>query len=98
MNKNRREFVSGLIGLAAMSAAASNRVFAAAGADAVRIQRLAWAGIRLQLPRATVFIDPLINPDEWGAALKDPLIPVSDAVGDTYVLITHAHGDHFDSK
>ncbi len=94
----RREFVSGLAGLAAMSLVPGTRVVAAAGADALRIQRLAWAGIRLQLPQATMFIDPLINPEEWGAALKDPLIQVSDAVGDTYVLITHAHGDHFDAK
>jgi L-ascorbate metabolism protein UlaG (beta-lactamase superfamily) len=62
----------------------------------LRIQRLAWAGIRLQLPQATLLIDPLVNTDAWGAALKDPLIPVTDAIGDTYVLITHAHSDHFD--
>ena len=107
MNKNnqkaslrlrRREFVSGLASLAAVSLVPGKRVFAAASPDALRIQRLAWAGIRLQLPQATAFIDPLINSDEWGAALKDPLIPVSDAVGDTYVLVTHAHGDHFDAK
>lgn len=107
MNKNdakaracerRRGFVAGLAGLVATSLVPGTRVFAAASADALRIQRLAWAGIRLQLPQATVFIDPLINPDEWGAALKDPLISVGDAVGDTYVLITHAHGDHFDAK
>jgi L-ascorbate metabolism protein UlaG (beta-lactamase superfamily) len=90
----RREFIASL---AAMSLVSGTRVFAAADANGLRIQRLAWAGIRLQLPHATAFIDPLINPDEWGAALKDPLIPVSDAVGDTYVLITHAHGDHFDA-
>src|SRR3546814_6197708 len=61
-----------------------------------RSQRLAWAGIRFQLPRATLFIYPLVNPDAWGTALKDPLIPVGDPVGDTYVLITHSHSDHFD--
>ena len=44
-------------------------LFAAADANDLRIQRLAWAGIRLQLPHATAFIDPLINPDEWGTAL-----------------------------
>jgi L-ascorbate metabolism protein UlaG (beta-lactamase superfamily) len=43
-----------------------------------------------------LLIDPLVNTDAWGAALKDPLIPVADATGDTYVLITHAHSDHFD--
>ena len=94
----RREFMSGCAGLAAMTLLPRKSVFAAASADGLRIQRLAWAGIRLQLPQATLFIDPLVNPDEWGAALKGPLISVDDAVGDTYVLITHAHGDHFDGK
>lgn len=74
------------------------RSLAAADAESLRIQRLAWAGIRLQLPQATLFIDPLIDPESWGPALKDTLIPVGDAVGDTYVLITHAHPDHFDAK
>jgi L-ascorbate metabolism protein UlaG (beta-lactamase superfamily) len=94
----RREFMSGCAGLAAMALLPRKCVFAAATADRLRIQRLAWAGIRLQLPQATLFIDPLVNPDEWGAALKGPLIPIDDPVGDTYVLITHAHGDHFDGK
>ena len=94
----RREFMSGCAGLAATALLPRKSVFAAASADGLRIQRLAWAGIRLQLPQATLFIDPLVNPDEWGAALKGPLISVDDPVGDTYVLITHAHGDHFDAK
>lgn len=94
----RRQFLSGCAGLAAMAVLPGRRVLAAVGADGLRIQRLAWAGIRLQLPQATLFIDPLVDPDAWGTALKDSLIPVGDAVGDTYVLITHAHPDHFDAK
>lgn len=92
----RRQFLSGSAGLAAMALLPGRRVLAAVGADGLYIQRLAWAGIRLQLPRATLFIDPLVNPDAWGTTLKDSLIPVGDAVGDTYVLITHSHPDHFD--
>jgi len=98
MNIRRREFLSGCGGLSVAALLSSTRVFAGADADGLRIQRLAWAGIRLQLPQATLFIDPLINADAWGSALADSLIPVSDAVGDTYVLITHAHPDHFDAK
>lgn len=94
---SRRQFLSVGAGLAAAVVVPGRRVLAAAGGDELRIQRLAWAGIRLQLPAATLFIDPLLNPDAWGAALKDPLVPVDDAVGDTYVLITHAHSDHFDA-
>ncbi len=73
-------------------------MLAAGGADGLRIQRLAWAGIRLQLPQASLFIDPLVSPAVWGAALKDALIPVSDAIGDSQVLITHTHADHFDAR
>src|SRR3990170_5064327 len=94
----RRKFLSACAGMSAAALLPGSRVFAADGAEGLRIQRLAWAGIRLQLPQATLFIDPLVNPDAWGPALKDPLIPVGDAVGDTYVLITHAHPDHFDAK
>lgn len=93
----RRGFLTGCIALTASALLPGGRALAAAGVDGLRIQRLAWAGIRLQLPQATLFIDPLVNPDAWGAALKDPMIPVNDAVGDTYVLITHAHPDHFDA-
>jgi L-ascorbate metabolism protein UlaG (beta-lactamase superfamily) len=96
VNKLRRDFLSAC-GISVAALASSRRVFAATDAEGLRIQRLAWAGIRLQLPQATLFVDPLINPDAWGPALKDPMIPVGDAVGDTYVLITHAHPDHFDA-
>jgi L-ascorbate metabolism protein UlaG (beta-lactamase superfamily) len=94
----RREFVLACGGLAAAGVLPSAPTAAADVGEDLRIQRLAWAGIRLQLPQTTLFIDPLINPDAWGTSLEDPLIPVGDAVGDTYVLITHAHPDHFDAK
>ena len=93
----RRSFLVGCAGLAAAALLPGGRAFATARADSLRVQRLAWAGIRLQLPGATLFIDPLVNANEWGTALADPLIPVDDAIGDTYVLVTHAHGDHFDA-
>lgn len=91
----RRAFLAGCVGLTAAALVPGRRALAA---DGLRIQRLAWAGIRLQLPQSTLFIDPLIDPDAWGSALKDPLIPVGDAVGDAYVVITHVHPDHFDAK
>lgn len=97
MNIRRREFLAACGGVS-VALLSGSRAFAATDADGLRIQRLAWAGIRLQLPQATLFIDPLINPDAWGPALPDPMIPVGDPVGDTYVLITHAHPDHFDPK
>ena len=94
----RRGFLAGCAGLAASAWLPGGRVAASSGAPGLRIQRLAWAGLRLQLPGATLFIDPLVNPDEWGEALGDRLVPVDDAVGSAYVLVTHAHPDHFDAK
>lgn len=93
----RRRFLLGCAGLAGAALLGARSAVAAAGAG-LRIQRLAWAGIRLQLPGASLFVDPLINPEEWGQALADPLIPVEVAEGEAYVLVTHAHGDHFDAR
>ena len=63
---------------------------------ALRAQRLAWAGVRLQLGSDTLFLDPLLDPAVWGPALKDPLVPLDVADGGRFVLVTHRHPDHFD--
>jgi L-ascorbate metabolism protein UlaG (beta-lactamase superfamily) len=87
----------GLVGAAAAGAIAGP-LARAAQPEMLAIQRLAWAGIRLQLPRGTLFIDPLTNDQVWGGALADRLVPVDDATGDRFVLITHRHPDHADPK
>lgn len=92
----RRRFLACCAGATAASLLPGAIAWASSEAPTLRIQRLAWAGIRLQLPEATLLIDPLINRDVWGESLADPMIPVNDAVGDTNVLITHGHPDHFD--
>jgi len=94
---NRRIFLSACASLSVGALLPRGAAVAAAGAE-LRIQRLAWAGLRLQLPGATLLIDPLVDPDAWGSALKDRLIPVDDAVGNVYVAVTHTHTDHFDAK
>jgi L-ascorbate metabolism protein UlaG (beta-lactamase superfamily) len=63
---------------------------------AMRAQKLAWAGVRLDLGKSSLFLDPLIDPDVWGPALKDTMIPIEPPEGDRYVLVTHRHPDHFD--
>lgn len=95
----RRQLLLGGAGLAAATLLPGARASAAAGAgvDGLRVQRLAWAGVRLQHGTDTMFIDPLVDPGAWGSALADRLIRVDDAVGDPSVLITHAHSDHFDA-
>lgn len=91
----RRGLMRGGVALAA-GALLFPGVGRATAAPPLRIQRLAWAGIRLQLPGATLFVDPLVDGAIWGSSLPDKLIPVDDAVGDSFVLVTHRHSDHSD--
>jgi L-ascorbate metabolism protein UlaG (beta-lactamase superfamily) len=93
---HRRRFLVGFAGAAAATLLPFGALAAAAVPRTLRAQRLAWAGVRLQLPDSTLFIDPLISPGAWGRALPDRLVPVDDAVGETHVLVTHTHSDHFD--
>lgn len=67
-------------------------------ADSLRAQRLAWAGVRLELPTAVAFIDPLLDPAVWEQALADPLLPFDGGPATRFVLVTHLHPDHFDPK
>lgn len=97
---SRREVLAGAAALAASAflgtARAANFVDQENTGESLRAQKLAWAGVRLQLEKSSLFLDPLLNPDVWGAALKDKLIPVDPGEGDRYVLVTHRHPDHFD--
>lgn len=93
----RRVFLSGLAAGATAALLPVSHAVARPASDDLRIQRLAWAGIRLQRPGSTLLIDPLTNAAEWGRALPDVLVPVEGGVGDTTVLLTHVHSDHFDA-
>ncbi|MCF7220631.1 MBL fold metallo-hydrolase [Marilutibacter chinensis] len=93
----RRQLLAGTAGLLALNLLPGGYARAATASDGLRVQRLAWAGIRLQLPQASLLIDPLASTDAWGDRLADPLVPVGAIEGNAYVLVTHAHGDHFDA-
>ncbi|MEO6689127.1 MAG: MBL fold metallo-hydrolase [Dokdonella sp.] len=96
----RRDFLRTAMSIAAGAwlLPMSDRLLATSGAPVLRAQRLAWAGVRLQLDSGTLFLDPLVNTDVWGPALKDALTPLTDATGDRFVLITHRHPDHCDPQ
>lgn len=96
----RREFLrrSMAIAAGALCMPGSRSLLAAPAEPTLRAQRLAWAGVRLQLESGTLFLDPLVNKDVWGPALKDPLTPLTGASGDRFVVITHRHPDHCDPE
>jgi L-ascorbate metabolism protein UlaG (beta-lactamase superfamily) len=71
---------------------------AAAIAPRMRARRLAWAGVQIEVGAVSIWLDPLISPDVWGPALRDPLVPMTAAAGASrYALVTHRHPDHFDA-
>jgi L-ascorbate metabolism protein UlaG (beta-lactamase superfamily) len=104
MSLGRREFLRSAASLAAASVLRIPRTASAQTAPesrpVLKAQRLAWAGVRLQLGKDILFLDPLVSPAVWGPALKDPLVSVAVEGGEgaRFVLITHRHPDHFDRK
>lgn len=91
---SRRSFLRAAV--AASAVAALPAAIAARAPPSLRAQRLAWAGVRLQLPDAALFLDPLIDRNVWGDALRDELVPITVKQGQRYVLATHRHPDHCD--
>lgn len=90
----RRRLLQSVLGTAAASMLPS----ASFGNEApqLRAQRLGWAGVRLQLDGANIYIDPLENEGVWGEALRKPLVQIEAPGQDRFVLVTHRHPDHCD--
>jgi L-ascorbate metabolism protein UlaG (beta-lactamase superfamily) len=84
-------------GIALMSAARGSPL-AVSEADAraahLHLQRLAWAGVRLELGGVTLFIDA-IAPDPGSGQPGPQLLTRGKR---TYALVTHHHDDHCDPK
>jgi len=65
----------------------------------MKIQKLNWAGIKLECGSKTVLIDAVENFKLYFPILGDPLTPVinfTNEVKADYILFTHLHLDHFD--
>ncbi|MEO7175554.1 MAG: MBL fold metallo-hydrolase [Saprospiraceae bacterium] len=65
------------------------------------IQKLNWAGIKLECGDKIVLIDAVQNFKPYYPVLGNPLTPVvnfRDEVKADYVLFTHLHLDHFDTS
>lgn len=94
---SRREFLRSTLAFTASAIALrAGTLSAQTPAKTLRAQKLAWAGVRLQLDSGALFIDPLISKNVWGDSLKDEMVPVAGATGDRFVLVTHRHPDHCD--
>jgi L-ascorbate metabolism protein UlaG (beta-lactamase superfamily) len=67
---------------------------------AVRIQRLFWAGLRLEIGDVTLLVDAVSQGDAWGPeveeAVRDTVVPVELGTRRCYAVVTHGHNDHFD--
>lgn len=62
----------------------------------MNIQKLSWAGIRIEAADFAIFIDPITRIlEEFGGA-REPMYPLSYFGKADAVLITHLHEDHFD--
>ena len=68
----------------------------AAPSDSLKVQRLNWAGVRFINGKSTLLIDPVVT-DIWEGDSPYPLVELEASEGRTYALITHTHGDHFDT-
>jgi len=65
-------------------------------ATTVRVQRLSWAGVKVEGPSTTLLVDPWGTPSIWGGAWTRPVVPIEVNTPAQFALITHAHSDHYD--
>lgn len=61
-----------------------------------KIQRLTWAGIRIEGAGSTLFIDPFVSTGIWDGAWARPVVPPEASSSRRAVLLSHLHNDHFD--
>src|SRR5438270_7924600 len=94
---NRRDLLKQTsASLAAVAAIPLMQGSVAAPETSVRIQKLSWAGVKLETSSTSILIDPWISKEAFGDGWKDPIVPIEVVNEQRYVLLTHLHNDHFD--
>ncbi|MFB9330379.1 MBL fold metallo-hydrolase [Paenibacillus aurantiacus] len=64
----------------------------------MNIQRLPWAGIRIEAGGIAILIDPVTRiPERFGPA-REPMYPLGTYGEADAILVTHLHEDHFDPQ
>jgi L-ascorbate metabolism protein UlaG (beta-lactamase superfamily) len=93
--QSRRDLLKGAVAIAA--AGIIQNVSAEEPSEPrMRLQRLSWAGVKIQYRDTTFIIDPLMNTAIWDGGWTLPVVPIEVTTPTKFVLITHAHNDHFD--
>jgi L-ascorbate metabolism protein UlaG (beta-lactamase superfamily) len=94
---DRRAFLTETTAAVAASVLTRDRApRATPDATTLKVQRLSWAGVRLELGDSTLLIDPWTSTSTWDGAWKGDVVPVDITTKERNVLITHMHNDHFD--
>ena len=93
-DQNRRTFLQTALAAPLVTGLSSSRVTASTelASSALLIERLAWAGIKLQCGSVTLLIDARAPDPDNGVA--GPVLESSTPR--TFALATHHHGDHCD--
>ena len=93
----RRRFLETLAGAVGALGAARSARGGVAPEPPLRVQRLSWAGVRLEAPGLSLFFDPWSNTGAWDGAWVAPVVPIEASSARRFALISHAHNDHFDA-
>lgn len=91
--KTRSGFIS--VAMLAMAVVTPLAAFAE-NEDAIHVQRLTWAGVKIVSGDTTLLIDA-VGKDLWNGNAPGGLVPVEVDTRRVYALVTHAHNDHFDA-
>ena len=83
---------TGLLPILALSGAGTALAAGAPATAGMKVQRLAWAGVRLQVGAVAVFVDAIAPNPQIGIAGPELANPGTRA----FALVTHHHGDHCD--
>lgn len=60
-----------------------------------KVQRLSWAGLKIEMDGTTLLIDPIVT-DIWQGNRTFPIVAPEITTRRRYVLLTHLHNDHYD--
>lgn len=91
---NRRSFLK-TSSLAAVGTTLPAPSIASRSRAIPKVQRLSWAGLKIELDGTTLLIDPIVT-DIWQGNRNFPIVTPEITTRRCHVLLTHLHNDHYD--